>query len=118
MTPARLREVMEFDHVIHVDSDGRVSEPKDVYAPDVTESNGTVAVDPVDWELLTGWTGQWNYSGPVMHPSEFVGGRLADHILTTPGTYVTVVVTDLDELDADGESALAGWAIAYREDTR
>jgi hypothetical protein len=42
-----------------------------------------------------------------MHPSEYVGGGLEDHIRETPGTYVAIVVRC-----SDGEDA--GWAVAYR----
>jgi len=60
------------------------------------------------WDgLLTGFTGQYGYGGPCMHASEFVGGGLADHILTTPGLYA---VTEISEDDGEPES----WAIAYK----
>src|SRR5690606_17743804 len=32
------------------------------------------------WTVETGWSGQYSYSGPVMHESEYIGGSLADHI--------------------------------------
>ena len=42
------------------------------------------------WELLTGFTGQYSYNGPGMHPSEYIGGGLASHILDTPGLYAVL----------------------------
>jgi len=98
-----LNAVMDFDHVIQVHEDGTVTDgPSEVYAPDLyaeTVSDG--------WELMNGYSGQYGYSGPVMHPSEFIGGRMADDILTTPGVYVAVIA-DGDEEDSDG------WAVARK----
>ena len=42
------------------------------------------------WELLTGFTGQYSYNGPGMHPSEYIGGGLARHISSTPGLYAVL----------------------------
>jgi hypothetical protein len=117
-----LNKTMEFDHVICV-KNGEITEPNGVCAPEVYcescnngqilaghEQNMIESVRRQGWSLLTGWTGQFSYSGPIMHPSEFVGGALADHILENDGLYVCVTVETLD----NSEDA-AGWAIAYRE---
>ncbi|UDL16707.1 hypothetical protein SEA_ATUIN_14 [Arthrobacter phage Atuin] len=119
-----LNDVMEFDHVIRVHKDGTVSHRDGKHhAPDLTmevdEDGQSIHADDSDikrdaessgWELLSGWTGQQGYRGPVMHPSEYIGGRLADHILETPGYYVVTEVRTDDPEDEEG----AGWAIAYR----
>lgn len=42
------------------------------------------------WELLTGFTGQYGYSGPAMHSSEYIGGGLERHIRRTPGLYTVL----------------------------
>lgn len=115
-----LDKIMAIDHVIIVDEDGNVTDAQNVWAPEVyvdTDENGQILneheIEMVDsvrsqgWKLLTGYTGQWMYSGPIMHSSEFIGGALADDILAIPGTYVAVSVETLD----DGEDA-AGWAVA------
>lgn len=102
-TTRTLNDVMEFDHVIRVHEDGSISEPSDVFAP---EMNDGEVYD--GWELLTGFTGQYGYSGPMMHASEFVGGGLERHIRETPGLYVALV-------DYSGEDEPDGWAVAYRE---
>lgn len=120
-----LDKIMEFDRVIRVNADGTVNaNVPNVWAPEVyvgTDEDGQISDDDErtmiselrshGWELLTGWTGQYSYNGPIMHPSEYVGGRLAEHILSTPGLYVVVTVETLD----DNEEA-AGWAVAYRAD--
>lgn len=120
-----LNDVMEFDHPVMVDENGVVHDHlPGVYAPELimaTDGDGQILdeheADFIEqakrqgWQLLSGWTGQHGYRGVVMHPSEFVGGALADHIRETPGTYVVVSV----ECDDDtGHDIPAGWAVAYR----
>ncbi len=124
ITPDKLNDVMEFDRVIRVDSDGTVSyaSAEGAYAPElcaVTDGDGshTSDTDPdlcrqaadQGWTLLSGWTGQYGYSGVCMHPSEVIGGSLAEHILATPGYWVTVVIYEDDDSDPEH------WAVAYRE---
>jgi len=79
--------------------DGTLSDAHGVYAPEVYHSEtDDIEIDGVagrrgeTWEALYGYTGQYSYNGAVMHSSEFLGGGLADDILSTPGTYVVVVV--------------------------
>lgn len=119
-----LNDIMEFDHVIRVNSDHTITDSvPDVYAPelmmsvdgdgqilDAHEADFIRQAESQGWTLLTGWTGQYLYHGVVMHSSEYVGGSLAEHILDTPGLYAIISV----ETDDDSEDA-AGWAIAYRE---
>jgi hypothetical protein len=103
-----LNAIMEFDHVIEVHGDQTITEPRDVYAPDLWgEELPPSAIDD-GWRLESGWTGQHGYRGPAMHPSEYIGGRLADHILATPGYWVALVCAD-----EDGEAY--GWAVAHRD---
>ena len=118
-----LKDAMDFDHPVRIDADGMVHDRVDgVWAPELmmgTDGDGSVLAEHEaeyvadaerqGWQLLTGWTGQYGYHGVVMHPSEFVGGRLADHIRETPGIYVVISV----ETDDDDEDA-AGWAVAHR----
>lgn len=58
-----------------------------------------------NWSLLTGFTGQYGYHGPAMHPSEYIGGGLARHILDTPGLYTVLYGQD-------------SWYVAYRDEGR
>lgn len=120
-----LNSIMEVGHVIRVAEDGTVTDDvPGVWAPELLMSVGSdgqildsheaefiESARAQGWDLLTGWTGQYSYSGCVMHPSEYVGGALARHILDTPGLYAVITV----ETDDDSEEA-AGWAIAYRDD--
>jgi hypothetical protein len=120
----RLNDVMDFDHVIRVRADRTIDERPEpaVYAPDLLMSvhaDGQILDDDErdyisqakaqGWTLESGWTAQYGYRGVVMHPSEYIGGALADHIRATPGLWVAITV----ETD-DGSEDSAGWAIAYR----
>lgn len=123
-----LNDIMEFDHIIHVDWNGYVTEPdkdekgKSLWAPEVEFlpgdwEMGTRADVYVggEWEAMMGCTGQYGYNGPIMHESEFIGGGMERRILETPGYYVCAVVEkDYDEETDDRE--LVGWVCLYRED--
>jgi hypothetical protein len=113
-----LNGIMEFDHPVVVDEHGTVTDaPADVlYVPEVyTDGDPLTPWVSPGWSLLSGYSGQDRYAGPIMHPSEFIGGSMALDILATPGVYVAVVVTDLDAGDEDDD--LVGWAVARRDDT-
>jgi hypothetical protein len=101
---AELREAMDFDVVIFVDRDGSITTKPDIHAPELTDD--TLYTDErAKWSLMTGYTGQYCYNGPIMHESEYIGGKLADDILATPGLYVALVNSSSDESDL-------GWAVA------
>jgi hypothetical protein len=108
---ARLTDFMEFDRVIRVHGDSRLTDEPGAYAPEVHYQGDGSSEDDLwvssGWELLNGYSRQYGYAGPVMHPSEFIGGRMELDILDEPGVYVAVVVSC-----DDGEDA--GWAVARR----
>lgn len=106
-----LNDIMEFDHVITVGADGSIADADGLYAPDVYMDDDH-PVEGSGWTVLRGFTGQHGYGGHVMHPSEFIGGGLEDHIRQNPGHYVVVEVRDEDGEFDDAEPV--GWAIAYR----
>lgn len=123
VTVDELSDVMEFDHVIRVHADGTVQDMMltraPLYAPDVREDYPG-HIDPAtmgDWAVLNGYSSQYGYSGPIMHESEYIGGRMAADILADPGYYVATVVYG-DNFDAeagdDAESFASGWAVLYR----
>lgn len=99
-----LNDIMEFDHVIEVTESREIIERGDVYAPSLNDG----LLDDDTWSLMNGYSSQYGYSGPIMHSSEFIGGRMERDIRDTPGLYVSLV----DYL-SDGESE--GWAVAFRE---
>jgi hypothetical protein len=114
-----LSAIMDFDHVIEVHEDGTISHPRGVYSPECyvdADADGQVAGEPdvAPWTLLSGYTGQYGYNGPIMHSSEVIGGRMVDDILARPGYYVALVVEVMPH-DDEEDPEPAGWAIAYRE---
>lgn len=104
-TGVTLNDVMEFDHVIEVLADAfEVIDRPDIYPPELYDDEVSDG-----WTLMNGYSGQDRYSGPIMHQAEFIGGRMARDILTTPGIYVALVNYHLDD-DGDSDS----WAVAVR----
>lgn len=107
----KLNEVMDFDHVVEVHPDGSVTDgPAGIYAPEISWEEQDVT--PQGWSLLNGYSGQFWYSGPIMHPSEYIGGRMEWDILAEPGVYVALVVDSYPE--GVEESEPVGWAVAKR----
>ena len=117
VTRENLNSIMEFEHVIEVHADGSVTEPSGVWAPELND--GEITELNSDWLLLDGWSGQYLYSGSIMHPSEYIGGPLADWMLDTPGLYVALVAETYRSCgDQCGqckecEPEFDGWVIAY-----
>jgi hypothetical protein len=98
-----LNDLMGFDHVIQVHEDGSITEPG-IHAPELAD--GHIYHDK--WSFFTGgYSGQYGYSGPIMHPSEYIGGRLEKDIRETPGYFVALVNSSPDDDEPDG------WAVAY-----
>lgn len=101
----KLNDVMEFDHVVMVRDDGTVTDgPAGVYAPELFDGE----LMGEGWELLDGYSGQYRYSGPIMHSSEYIGGSMERDILAEPGMYVALVDYPSDDGEPDG------WAVARR----
>lgn len=137
-----INELMEFDHVVAVMPDGRVINVDegfnylDEYAPEVTidydgpfadaqisEQHDAAMVENLrdqGWEVLTGYSGQYSYAGPVMHNSEFIGGGIEDRIREEPGYWVALTVEihpkkdDPEYRNGSGESDGAGWIVARK----
>lgn len=117
---------MEMDHVVLIRPGGIIDNaPEGIHAPEIhmdSEGDGSIlahheaqyVADALSegWTLESGWTGQYSYSGVCMHPSEFIGGRLAEHILCTPGLWVAFPVRMLLDMEPDG------WALAFRPHVR
>ncbi len=111
-----LNDTMELDHIVTVHADGTVTPDYSRFTPDLFSDDMS---DPWienasvgdDWEFFSvGYTGQHGYSGPIMHDSEFIGGRLERDILASPGTYVAVACCYLPE-DEDDEVIFEGWSV-------
>lgn len=100
-----LNDRMEFGLVIRVRGDRSVVDADEVHAPELYDDESVKG----PWRLLDGFSGQYGYTGPIMHPSEYVGGGLERHILDHPGFYVTLVHYPNSEDDDEPD----GWAVAY-----
>lgn len=128
-----LNDIMQFDHVIRV-KNGEITEtdfPISIHAPELmigTDADGQILAQHertmihdalrLGWTVQTGWSGQYSYSGPIMHPSEFIGGALADHIRETDGYWVAVSADMWPLKDDDGNDITdspAGWLLLHRE---
>ena len=119
VTPDTLNEAMEFDSVIYSHGDGTISDAYSMRGPYVhiaEQEDGEWVEETLGepWELLSGLSGQYGYSGPHMHASEYIGGGLARHILETAGFYVVTVVTPMP-FDECEEADFDEWVIAYTE---
>lgn len=102
-----LSDIMDFDHLVTVTADGRVRDSDTLVYFELID--GWLSSTSPGWTLLNGFSGQYGYSGPLMHSSEQIAGGLERHIRNTPGDYVALV-----NVDEDGE-ATGEWAIAFRE---
>lgn len=133
-----LNETMQAGHAVRVHPGGRVADaPDGVYVPEgayVHEEGAEPVLEADGWELMTGYSGQHGYTGPVMHNSEYIGGGLERDIRERPGLYVALVVDHVgvgetvchgcgapegewcvDGCDADRETLTEGWVVAFRE---
>lgn len=139
-----IRELMTFDHVVAVMPDGRVIDTDekfgrlDVHAPEVwCDYEGPFAEAQISdqndrdmvtylksqgWEVLDGYSAQYNYSGPTMHASEFIGGSIEERIREEPGFWVALMVElhpneddpEHEENGGSGGSEYGGWIVARK----
>lgn len=122
---------IDFYTVFEITATGELYTVLGMYAPSVEHDDEAdvllderPAAEHKTWELFsTGYTGQYSYTGAVMHSSEQLSGRLADDIVSTPGIYTLVVVeapcgydgSTSCEVEIGCECEAAGWAILRRK---
>lgn len=93
------------------DDAGRVtlSRADGVYAPSVEldPKHGLLVddytVDRSPWRAVSGHSGQHGYDDPIMHASEFIGGGMADYLLSTAEDCPTYVVCEVAVTECDDE---------------
>lgn len=135
VTRDTLDAAAEWDHPFRIEPGGVFSDGlAETYAPDVyADCDDDGSVLPQAAERLTadlrhqGWepVGQSGQQGGgwMMHPSEYLGGGLADEVLDTPGVYVLTEVRGLYSDDVDGARATEldadpiGWTLLRRVPT-
>jgi hypothetical protein len=119
-----LNSIMQFDHIIISHGDGTIDDETNITrllsgvlprSPELIDGHLSVIEQDLNgWELLDGYSGQFGYRGPIMHSSEFIGGKMADHILENAGYYVAIVA-ETSDVTPDGEAIEPdGWAVAYK----
>lgn len=116
-TTDNLDGLVEWDAPFRITA-GMLTLASDVYAPEVlNDENHDIYIEADGWTAFTGYTGQWSYSGAVMHPSEYIGGRLADAILEMAAEDSRTVFALVEVRDESGEypdGDPIGWAVLYR----
>jgi hypothetical protein len=105
----QLNAWVEFDVPFTVHVDGTVSLALSEHAPDLLDEHLSSG-----WTPITGYSGQHGYRGPIMHNSEFLGGRMASDTLAEPGTYV-IVAAHWSALEDDGDTDIEGWMLARKD---
>lgn len=110
----------EFDHPFTIHPDRSITDAiGTVYAPEVFhDDDADIVIHGDGWKAITGFTGQYGYSGAVMHPSERIGRWLAEYMAGLaadgPVTFVVVAVECLPDEGDDDLPEPAGWAILHR----
>ena len=84
-SPNSLSDALDFDHVVHLSSDGELSHdrrPHWPHAPECLDPSIGSTVAEGGWELITaGLTGQYGYNGPWLHDSEVIAGGVAARVV-------------------------------------
>jgi hypothetical protein len=108
VTPDTLERLVEFN-VPFVLVNGDMSDINDC-PPDVYMDEGHAFFTGGGWEFYSrGYTAQWGVmrNDPVMHPSEYLGGKLARDMIDDGGVFAVVEVRDLDDEQGD----FVGWTV-------
>lgn len=108
---------LDFDHPFMI-VDGVVKDaPKSIYAPSVYHDDADDITMDGDstWYAISGFTGQYNYNGAVMHASEQMSGAIAEHLEEIvegePRSVFCLVVVESDDSEEP-----AGWTVVYTDD--
>lgn len=117
--PEDLDAMVEFDSPFTIDESGNLTDSAE-YAPSSYDGE----LDGNGWEYWShGYSGQYAYRGPIMHPSEFLGGGMARDLLAEPGTYCVIADEHLHSEDCDCEETEGqddampnGWAVVKRSE--
>lgn len=117
-----LNSAVEFDCPFRVNEDGTITRAAGIYAPDcimgdeIDDKDRKKYVYPFpgypEWELISGFSGQDSYPGPVMHNSEYLGGGMAEYVLENPGVYVIMAVFWLPDDPEAERDYVEGWILA------
>lgn len=109
----------DFDHPFTISQGDVYAAPVGFYAPSVwhDETNDIDIDDHRNWTAITGFTGQYSYSGAVMHASEQVSRDIADHLAElaedNPSTVFAIVTVEVHADEDDEDPEPAGWTIVH-----
>lgn len=107
---ADFNSAISFDTVYTVTAENEIERADGLYAPETygfENENGEFELENLaeGWSYVSGKSGQYSYSGPIMHPSEFISAGWAKEILSNVGyTFCVTEITNLDD-----EDDLVGW---------
>lgn len=111
---------VDFGIPFRIDAEGRVQKADDAPYVEYTVYDYGLGLGGIEWPSgwtpVTGFSGQYGYSGPVMHPSEVLGGDspFERHVRSNPGMYVLVLVGDFPDVDAPDPEPY-GWALLRKD---
>lgn len=112
-----LNEIIGFDTLpVLVNEDGTITEGvRNVTVPEAG-SYGPDFEDVVTkgingWSAIRDSSNQSGYSGPVFHPSEYIGESLSQRILATPGYWA---VEEVYVYDDDSDEIPYGWVLLHK----
>lgn len=85
------------------------------FAPEVYNDDERDVTLPDGWQALTGNTGQYGYSGAVMHPSELWSQCHVDDLVAAGDNpdHLDVYFAVVEVIDLDDPEAVVGWAVVY-----
>lgn len=87
----------------------RLATQRGLSVPEVSnDPGGDITIHGTGWTALIGFTSQYSYRGAVMHPSEYLGGRLERFILDNPGVYA---VTEVRSENLEYPETPIGWVV-------
>jgi hypothetical protein len=107
VTAETLSDAVEFDSPFRVYEGGKIGDAEDIYAPELMD--GELLGD--GWAFISGYSGQDGYSGPIMHSSEYLGGKMAQDVLDEPGLYCMVPAYYTNDEDPADGPFIEGWTL-------
>lgn len=124
VTAEELNTSVEFNSPFIVNEDGTVmmsdnSAPDEVIGGYETDEGAYVHELYVDGNWVPwshGYTGQDRYSGPILHNSEQLSGRMAEDLLSEPGEYCICEVSwennyEPEDINYDDPLEVEGWVV-------
>lgn len=99
-------------HIVNPDGsfivdDTDYSAPETLYAVDSNTLEGSLS----NWNILSGYSNQHGYDGPIMHESEIPGESMLEKIMEKAGQPISLAIVTVCDYES---SEPIGWAILSR----